>query len=108
MPDLLIRDIPEATYAELEAEAAANGVSVNDQAIRRLGIDPVVKQQDEPRPPTLAEKLAAWRERHPDADFGGVEFPPLRMTLQVPDFSGPEYDPPGGEDEGKDGAGGES
>lgn len=92
MPSLLIRNVDEGLRARLKARAAAHRCSLEEEVRETLRA-------------AIAREEAPPRERFGDlaqrlfGTLGGtdLDLPPRSSEPDraLPDFSGPEYDPPG-------------
>ena len=89
MATMTIRNIDDQLKTKLRVQAARHGRSMEDEARNILRAALNTQQEDGA---SLVAAIRARVER-----FGGVELelPPRGPGREPPDFSGPEYDPPG-------------
>lgn len=89
MATMTIRNIDDQLKTKLRVQAARHGRSMEDEARNILRAALNTHQDDGA---SLVAAIRARVER-----FGGVELelPPRGPGREPPDFSGPEYDPPG-------------
>ncbi len=90
MPTLVIRNVEQSLHARLKAQAAAHNRSMEEEVrvLLRQGLDASPREM----PQNFGQAMRAIFE-----PLGGFEFPETGRDVprDPPDFSGPEWDPPG-------------
>jgi plasmid stability protein len=90
MATLVIRNVDAAVHTRLKARAAAHGRSMEEEARVILRQSLVTAPVDAAQ--TLGQAMRAIFE-----PLGGLDLPPIppAPSREPPDFSGPEWAPPG-------------